>query len=60
MFTDDDKLKAIERELGYRRRVYPRRVLAGQMTDGFAAAQIAVMEEIAGDYRKLVEKERLL
>jgi len=59
------KLGAIERELKYRRhvyprrRVYPRQIAAGKITDGFAAAEISVLEEIAEDYRKIVEKERL-
>lgn len=59
-FTAETKLKAIERELGYRRRVYPRRVDAGQMTSSLAAEQIAVMEAIAEDYRKAAENERLI
>jgi len=60
MRTATDKLKAVERELSYRKHVYPRRVDAGLMTSTLAAEQIAVMEEIADDYRKLAEKERLL
>lgn len=54
------KLAAVERELKYRRHVYPRQIEAGKMTDGFAAAQISVFEAIAADYRALAEKERLL
>lgn len=54
------KLAAIERELKYRRRVYPRWVAEGKMTDGFAAAQIAIFEAIADDYRTQSEQERLL
>lgn len=54
------KLAAIERELKYRRHVYPRQIEAGKMTDGFAAAQISVFEAIAADYRELAQKERLL
>jgi len=59
-FTAADKLRAIERELGYRRRVYPRRVEAGSMTQRLADNQIEIMEEIAADYRKLAEDERLI
>jgi len=59
-FTATDKWKAAERELAYRRRVYPRWIEAGKMTDGFAAAQIAVMEAICRDYAALAEKDRLL
>jgi hypothetical protein len=54
------KLAAVERELRYRRRVYPRQIADGRMTDGLANSQIAVFEAIADDYRKLAEKERLL
>jgi len=59
-FTAADKLRAAERELAFRKRVYPRQIAAGKMTDGFAAAQIAVMEAIVADYRELAEKEMLL
>lgn len=44
VFTAAEKLKEIERELGYRRHVYPRRI----------------MESIAEDYRAAAAKERLL
>ena len=60
MFTADDKLKAIEREIGYRRHVYPRRVMDKKMTQELADKQIAVMEAIAEDYRTAASKERLL
>lgn len=51
-YTKADKLAAIEREIRQRKRVYPRLIAQGKMTDGFAAAQIAVMEAIADDYRE--------
>lgn len=56
-FTAADKLRAVERELAYRRRVYPRMVMAGKMTDNAAAAQIAVMEAIEADYRAMAGKD---
>jgi hypothetical protein len=59
-FTATTKLGAVERELKYRRRVYPRLIADGKMTDGLAAAQIAVFEAIADDYRELAKKERLI
>lgn len=49
-FTRAQKRAGIERELAQRKRVYPRLVAAGKMTDGFAAAQIALMEAILKDY----------
>lgn len=60
MITNDEKLACIEREIRYRERVYPKRVAAGQMTQSFAAEQILLMQAIAEDYRRLIEKERLL
>lgn len=51
-YSKADKLAAVEREIKQRKRVYPRLIAQGKMTDGFAAAQIAVMEAIADDYRE--------
>lgn len=59
-FTETEKLKAVERELGFRRRVYARRVTEGRMTQAKADEEIAVMEAIAADYRPRAEGERLL
>lgn len=59
-YTDSEKLAAIERELKYRRHVYPRLIAEGRMTDGFAATQIQILQEIADDYRPKAERERLL
>jgi hypothetical protein len=54
------KFAAVEREIKFRRRVYPRWIEAGKITDGFAATQISIFEAIAEDYRQEAEKERLL
>jgi len=59
-FTAADKLAAVERELGYRRRVYQRQIAEEKMTRALADKQIALFEAIATDYREAVEKERLL
>ncbi len=59
-FTNTEKLAAIQRELGYRRRVYERRVAEGKMSKALADEQIAVFEQIASDYQKLTEGDRLL
>lgn len=53
-FTPTDKLNAVERELGYRRRVFPRRVAEGKMRQADATLQLAVFEAIATDYRRRV------
>lgn len=50
-FTPADKLKAVERELGYRRRVFPRRVEQQKMKQTDADREIAIFEAIAADYR---------
>jgi hypothetical protein len=55
-----EKLRAIERELGYRRTVYPRRVMDRKMTQKQSDWQIAVMEAIRDDYEKLAKEEQLL
>jgi hypothetical protein len=59
-FTAQEKLDAVERELRYRRHVYPRRIDSGKMTKAAAAEQIALFEQIADDYRKQAEGERLI
>lgn len=51
-FTDEEKAEAAEREAAYRRRVYVRLVQAGRMSPISAKHQIAMMEEIASDYRE--------
>jgi hypothetical protein len=54
-FTDKEKLDAIQREIGMRRRVYQRRVYSGQMEPETADWEIAVMEAIARDYRDKIQ-----
>lgn len=58
--TATDKLREINRELGQRRHVYPRRIAAGKMTQQAADRQIAIMEAIRADYEPQASKERLL
>lgn len=58
--SNAEKLAAIKRELGYRRRVYPYRVEQGKMSQALADKQIAIFEEIAEDYQAAAEKDRLL
>ncbi|BEV44373.1 hypothetical protein [Afipia carboxidovorans] len=56
-FTDDEKAAEAERELRMRKQVYPRRVADGRMTQADADRKIAIMAEIAEDYKS---KGRLL
>ena len=59
-FRAVEKLAAAEREVKQREHVYPRLIDAGKMSSAKAAHEIAVMREIADDYRQAVEKERLI
>lgn len=59
-YTTEDKLKVVERELKYRRRVYAGLVVRGKMKQAAADEQIAVFEAIAADYRVMSEGERLI
>jgi hypothetical protein len=59
-YSFEAKLGCIERELKYRRRVYPRWIEEKRMSTDFAREQIRIMEEIAEDYRQKEQEERLL
>lgn len=60
MITAAEKLACVEREIKMRRRVYPRWVSDGRMTQAKADSEILTMESIADDYLKAAEKDRLL
>jgi hypothetical protein len=60
IITTADKLAGAERELKMRKFVYPSWVDKKKMSAGKAAHEIAVMEAIVEDYRKLVGKEQLI
>jgi len=55
-YTDLDKLSEIERELMWRRRVYPRLIAKEDLTRNQADRQIAIMQAIAEDYRLSVNQ----
>ncbi len=48
--TDADKIACLRRELAMRRRVYPRQVGRGQMTQAEADREIGLIEAILEDY----------
>ena len=50
-YSDQQKYEAAMREVRFRQRVYARRVAAKKMTKEQADREIAVMVEIAEDYR---------
>jgi hypothetical protein len=59
-FTNEEKHKAVLREIKYRHHVYDRLVATGSMSQHDANLQIAIFEAIAADYAKAAEAERLL
>jgi hypothetical protein len=58
-YTTEQKRKAIERELNYRRWVY-RRVAGGKMTQQKANDEMAIFEAIRDDYARAEQSERLI
>ncbi len=50
-FTNAEKAKEAQREAGLRQRVYPRFVAGKKISQAEADRQIALMQEIADDYR---------
>lgn len=63
-FSNREKMDCARREVALRRNVYKLRVAQGRTSQATADKQIALMEAIADDYRKLAEadarEERLL
>jgi len=55
-FTTSEKLKALKRELGFRRRCYPKWIVDGRMTKEEAEHEIAIFAAIHDDY---LEKESI-
>lgn len=58
--TETDKYNCAKRELSMRKRVYPRWVSEGRMSQEKADQEIACMAAIVEDYRKICEGERLI
>lgn len=59
-FTAEEKQKALAREIGFRKRVYARRVAERKMTQEQMDREIAIFEAIHRDYDDKVAGERLL
>lgn len=55
VFTDKQKRDAALREVRMRRRVYPRWVQDGKMTEEDAAREITIMQAIADDYQRAID-----
>ena len=58
-FTAAEKEKCARRELGYRMRVYGGLVASGRMNANKARHEIALMQEIADDYRRQAQPDDL-
>lgn len=56
-FSAREKRQAAGREVGLRRSVYRGRVTRGLMTQSQADYEIAIMQSIEADYRRLEEEE---
>jgi hypothetical protein len=56
-WTARDKLKEVERELKYRRFVYPKAIERNQMTVKASNRQMHIMEAIADDYRERIARD---
>ena len=50
-FTIDEKLKELDREIMQRHRVYPRLIAKGTIKREVATRQLAIIQEIANEYR---------
>ncbi len=50
MFTTEEKLAEIGRELALRRRVYPRMVARGELSAPAASKRLSILREIMADY----------
>lgn len=60
MFTAEELYTEAMRELKMRERVYAGQVQAGAMSPDLAEKRIAMMRQIADDYAKQAEGERLI
>lgn len=53
----EDKIAELQRELKLRRRVYPRWVADGKLTEVVAHRQILALEAMLADYERLQSEE---
>ena len=60
MVTISEQLACAKREVGMRKRVYPRWVEANRMTRAKADAEIAAMEAIVATLEEIDQRGRLL
>lgn len=60
MITIEDQIKAVEREIGMRRRVYPNWVASKRMSQEKADKEIAAMEAVLETLKQVQKRDRLL
>ena len=60
MMTIEDQIKAVEREISMRRRVYPRWVENKRMSQEKADKEIATMEAVLETLKEVQKQSRLL
>lgn len=60
MITIEDQIKAVEREISMRRRVYPRWVENKRMSQEKADKEIATMEAVLETLKEVQKQSRLL
>jgi hypothetical protein len=53
-YSAADKLHEVEREIAMRKRVYPSMIVKGSLSEAAAQRQIAILREIAEDYRESI------
>jgi len=58
-YTRAQKRAEISRELSMRRKVYPRQVASGRMSEEEAESHIRIMEAIWDDYTEQADKRQL-
>lgn len=56
-YTAERIIKSIEREIGFRKRLYPRKVSDGSMTSAEMNEEIAIFEQIAADYQSRLDDD---
>ena len=60
MVTIEDQIKAVEREIGMRRRVYPNWVASKRMSQEKADKEIAAMEAVLETLKEVQKQGQLL
>lgn len=60
MITIEDQIKAVEREIGMRRRVYPNWVASKRMSQEKADKEIAAMEAVLETLKEVQKQGQLL